>query len=96
MKLGQDILIRPVLTEKMSTLQETQRKFAFIVHRDANKIEIKKAIEKRFNVKVKKVAVANFHGKMKRLGRFVGKRPDFKKAIVTLKEGFTIELFEGK
>lgn len=96
MKLGQDILIRPVLTEKMSTLQETQRKYGFIVHSEANKVEIKKAIEKRFNVKVEKVAVLNLQGKVKRLGRFVGKRPDFKKAIVTLKEGFTIELFEGK
>lgn len=96
MKLGQDILIRPVLTEKMSMLQETQRKFAFIVHPEANKIDIKKAIEKRFNVKVEKVAISNFQGKVKRLGRFVGKRPDFKKAIVTLRQGFTIELFEGK
>jgi len=95
-KANRNILIRPLITEKISDLQETQRKVAFAVSTDANKIEIKRAVEKRFNVKVEKVATANFMGKIKKMGRFAGRRPDFKKAIVTLREGFKIEFFEGK
>ena len=96
MKANRIIIVRPLITEKVSDLQETERKVAFIVNPDANKIEIKLAVEKRFNVKVDKVATANFKGKIKKMGRFEGRRPDFKKAVVTLKEGFKIEFFEGK
>lgn len=96
MKANRNIIIRPLITEKISDLTETERKVAFIVDPDANKIEIKRAVEKRFNVKVEKVATANFLGKVKKMGRYDGRRPDFKKAVVTLKEGFKIEFFEGK
>ena len=96
MKANRNIIIRPLVTEKISDLQETERKVAFIVNPDANKIEIKRAVEKRFNVKVEKVGTANFMGKVKKMGRYDGRRPDFKKAVVTLKEGFKIEFFEGK
>lgn len=96
MKANRNIIIRPLITEKISDLQEKERKVAFVVNPDANKVEIKRAVEKRFNVKVEKVATANFMGKVKKMGRYEGRRPDFKKAVVTLKEGFKIEFFEGK
>jgi len=95
-KANRNIIVRPLITEKVSELQETERKVAFVVNPDANKIEIKRAVEKRFNVKVEKVATANFMGKVKKMGRFEGRRPGFKKAVVTLREGFKIEFFEGK
>jgi large subunit ribosomal protein L23 len=95
-RANRKILIRPLVTEKISTLQETEGKVAFVVDRSANKIEIKQAVEERFNVQVKKVATMNMKGKLKRMGRFEGKRSDWKKAVVTLREGFTIDFFEGK
>ena len=67
-----------------------------MVDKNANKIEIRKAVEEKFNVKVKKVATIYMKGKVKRLGRFEGRRSHWKKAIVTLKEGFKIDFFEGK
>jgi large subunit ribosomal protein L23 len=95
-KANRDILLKPLMTEKMSDLQEKENKVAFQVHPDANKIEIRRAVEKRFNVKVEKVATVGMKGKIKRQGRFEGRRPNWKKAVVTLKEGFKIEFFEGK
>jgi large subunit ribosomal protein L23 len=95
-KNNHEILVRPLITEKISSLQDSQRKVAFIVSPEANKIEIKRAIEQRFKVKVEKVATANFIGKIKKMGRFAGRRPDFKKAVVTLREGSKIEYFEGQ
>jgi len=95
-KPNREIIVRPLVTEKISALQETENKVAFVVNRDANKIEIKKAVEEKFDVKVKKVATVNMKGKFKRLGRFEGRRPHWKKAIVTLREGFKINFFEGK
>lgn len=93
-----DILIRPLITEKMTNLNIDQKKFGFLVNPKANKIEIAKAIEKKFNVHVVDVKTINHPGKTKtqfrRSGRFVGKTSKFKKAIVSLKEGETIELFE--
>ena len=96
MKANRDIIIRPIVTEKISNLQETENKVAFVVDRSANKIEIRKAVENKFNVQVKKVATINMKGKMKRLGRFEGRRANWKKAVVTLREGFAIDFFEGK
>jgi large subunit ribosomal protein L23 len=88
-------LIRKVLiTEKGTGLREKQNQYAFEVARDANKIEIKQAIEKIFSVKVADVRTMQMHGKEKRQGRFVGRRNDWKKAIVTLKPDQKIELFE--
>lgn len=96
MKANREIIVRPIVTEKMAVLQEEENKVAFEVERSANKIEIRKAIEDRFNVKVKKVATINMKGKLKRMGRFEGRRSQWKKAIVTLREGFKIDFFEGK
>lgn len=95
MKANRNIIIRPLITEKISNLQETENKVAFEVDRKANKIEIRKAVEDKFDVKVKKVATINMNGKLKRLGRFEGRRSHWKKAVVTLKEGFSIDFFEG-
>ena len=96
MKVNREIIVRPLMTEKISNLQENENKVAFVVDRSANKIEIRKAVEDKFNVKVKKVATINMKGKVKRLGRFEGRRSHWKKAIVTLREGFNIDFFEGK
>lgn len=98
-----EIIIKPLFTEKMSQLEETQRKYAFHVDSSANKIEIKDAVEKRFDVEVAKVATMNRLGKAKQMtvrsgGRTIrtsGHRSDWKKAIITLKEGSTIDLIRG-
>ena len=82
-----EIIRRPLITEKSTALKETQHSLCFEVHRDATKPEIKKAVETLFGVKVKDVRVANVHGKVKRQGRHVGRRPDWKKAYVVLKKG---------
>jgi large subunit ribosomal protein L23 len=95
MKNLYQVVRRPLITEKSSALKDAQRTVAFEVHRDATKPEIKSAIEKLFSVKVADVRVANMHGKVKRPGRFVGRRPDWKKAYVVLKKGEKmIEFFE--
>ena len=88
-------IIRKVLiTEKGTTLRETLRQYFFEVARDANKIEIRRAVEAVFHVKVDSVQTMQLQGKTKRQGRYVGKRNDWKKAIVTLKPDQKIELFE--
>ena len=87
MNRRQDVLKLPVITEKSTHVKENLRTVAFKVVRDANKIEIKDAVEKIFKVKVQSVRTANFHGKNRRQGRYSGRRPDWKKAYVTLKEG---------
>lgn len=88
------IILEPVVTEKMARTRETQNEVAFKVAKDANKIEIKRAIEELFNVRVRDVRTMSMHGKLKRLGRFEGRRASWKKAIVTLRQGDTIEFFE--
>ena len=93
--LSYDIIRRPIITEQ-SMDQTADRKYTFEVAKGANKIEIKKAVEEVFGVKVEKVTTMNYIGKPKRQGVFQGKRADWKKAVVKLKEGSkTIELFEG-
>ena len=93
--LAYDIIKRPIITEQ-SMDQVADRKYTFEVAKNANKIEIKKAVEEIFKVEVEKVTTMNYDGKPKRQGVFVGKRADWKKAVVKLKEGSkTIELFEG-
>ena len=89
------IVIQALVSEKATDLQEKQNCYVFKVAKDANKLEIKRAIEKGFNVKVTSVAVSNIKGKTKKLGRFEGKRPGWKKAFISLKEGEKIELFES-
>ncbi|QGU00780.1 LSU ribosomal protein L23p (L23Ae) [Candidatus Syntrophocurvum alkaliphilum] len=94
MKDYRDIIIKPVISERsMDLLNED--KYTFIVDKKANKSEIKTAIEKIFKVRVEKVRTINVKGKPKRMGRFEGKKPDRKKAIVTLKSGDKIRIFEG-
>jgi len=108
MRTPQTIIRRPLLTEKGARLRETggaaeappegepySQKVLFEVARDANKIAIRDAVERLFNVKVQGVRTQIVRGKEKRIGRFVGRRPHWKKAIVTLKAGDTIEFFEG-
>lgn len=90
-----DVLVQPLLTEKITAMREGSNKVGFLVRRDANRIEVKRAVEAALNVKVAKVNILNIMGKTKRLGRFSGKRPDWKKAIVTLKEGEKLELYES-
>jgi large subunit ribosomal protein L23 len=89
------IIERPILTEKM-TMLGTKRQYAFRVRLDSNKIEVARAIEKRFNVKVTSIRTLKNKGKLKtqltKRGRFAGRRPTWKKAIVTLAEGQSIEL----
>ncbi|MBQ6168317.1 MAG: 50S ribosomal protein L23 [Ruminococcus sp.] len=94
-KAAQDIILKPVITEKsMDDLQTG--KYTFKVATDANKSEIKKAVEQLFGVKVAKVNTMNCNGKEKRVGRYIGKTADWKKAIITLTEDSkTIEFFEG-
>lgn len=90
-----NIIIRPLVTEKLTNLADSANQYGFVVDRRANKIEIKKAVEKKFEVRVKSVRTLNVRGKMKTLGRFTGRRSSWKKAIVTLEKDHTITLFEG-
>ena len=90
-----DIIRRPLVTEKTNIQKETANQVTFEVDRKANRIEIRRAIEQIFNVKVETVRTMQVKGKIKRRGRFLGKRRDWKKAIVTLKPGERIEFFEG-
>jgi large subunit ribosomal protein L23 len=92
----QDVVVRPLVTEKAERGRESAHQYAFEVHREATKIQVKGAVEKLFSVKVIAVRTAIARGKNKRVGRNLGRRPNWKKAIVTLKEGDTIALFEGK
>lgn len=91
---ARDIILRPVISEK-STGAMAENKYTFEVHPDANKSQVKKAVEEIFKVKVTKVNTINVEGKMRRYGKYMGKRPDRKKAIVTLAEGHSIKIFEG-
>lgn len=95
MKEPHHIVLRPVVTEKSNIAKESFNQVVFEVARKANKLEIKQAIEKLFNVKVVKVRTSNIRGKPKRWGRIVSKRSNWKKAIVTLASGYSIDFFEG-
>jgi len=91
-----DVIRRPLVTEKTTQLREDGRTVVFEVARDANKIDVKRAIEKLLGAKVDGVRTANTQGKLKRQGRFVGRRSDWKKAYVTLKAGQKLpEFLEG-
>ena len=103
MSIKSSIIIRPILSEKGAMLSETQRKYVFQVEKAANKLEIKKAVEDKFNVRVDKVATLNFKGKRKnttvrsngKVLRTSGTRSSWKKAIVTLSDGFSIDLLNS-
>ena len=92
----QDIIRRPLITEKSQIQRDDTNTVAFEVDRRANKIDVKRAVEAQFKVKVAEVRIASMHGKVRRQGRFVGRQPDWKKAYVRLVPGEkTIEFFEG-
>jgi large subunit ribosomal protein L23 len=95
MKEPQQIILAPLVTEKGTLLSEKANQVLFRVRPDANKIEVKHAIETLFKVKVEKVRMNRYLGKLRRVGRNVGRLPQWKKAYVTLKEGDKIELFGG-
>lgn len=90
-----DIIKRPLITEKTSIQKEAANQLTFEVDRKANRIEIRRAIERIFNVRVATVRTMQVKGKVKQRGRIVGKRRDWKKAIVTLRPGERIDFFEG-
>jgi large subunit ribosomal protein L23 len=88
------VILSLVVTEKAERLKAEQSRYTFKVAPTANKIEIRDAVERLFKVHVREVRVMNFLGKMRRMGRFEGRRPDWKKALVTLKKGERIESLE--
>ena len=85
----------PLITEKLDQAREKFRQYSFLVAKDATKHDVQRAVEAQFKVTVEGVRTIIMRGKIKRIGRNIGKRPNFKKAIVTLKEGDKIDLFEG-
>jgi len=87
------VLLRPLLSEK-SYVESEMNKYRFAIRKDANRIEVRKAVEKMFGVKVLDVNIARVPGKKKRFGRFVTKKSDWKKAIVTLADGESLDFFE--
>ena len=90
-----DVIVRPLVTEKSHDQLDRLGAYTFVVAKDANKIQIAQAVEKHFNVKVKDVRTMRYAGKQKRMGKHQGRRASWKKAVVTLAEGDSIELFEG-
>ncbi len=94
MKPPSEVLIEALTTEKATNMKEASNQYVFRVKRSANRIDIARAVEKVFKVKVRSVKTMVMHGKIKRLGRFEGRRSDWKKAVVRLTEGDTIDLFE--
>jgi large subunit ribosomal protein L23 len=95
MKGPQDIIQAPLISEKGTALTESVNQVLFKVRPDANKIEVKRAVETLFKVKVEQVRMARYLGKMRRVGKNIGRRPTWKKAYVTLKEGDKIDFFGG-
>jgi large subunit ribosomal protein L23 len=95
MKGLRDVIRAPLISEKGSLLTEGANQVLFKVRPDANKIEVKRAVEALFKVKVEKVRVARYLGKIRRVGRSMGRRSDWKKAYVTLREGDKIDFFGG-
>ena len=94
MRDSRQIVLRPLVTEKATTLKDEQNQVSFQVAMDANKVEIHHAVEDIFKVKVADVRTQVVFGKEKRMGRYLGRRPSWKKAVVTLGPGSKIELFE--
>jgi len=90
-----DIVLKPIITEKSSLLKDNANQYVFEVQREANKIEIRKAIEKLFKVKVLSVQVSMMDGKARKVGRFSGKKPDWKKAVIKVSPKDKITIFEG-
>lgn len=94
MSSPREIIKSPLVSEKSTNLRAEQNKYVFEVDRKANKVQIKRAVEELFKVQVEEVTTMMMHGRPKKLGRFEGRRANWKKALVKLKKGETIELFE--
>lgn len=86
-----DVLVSPILSEKSVLLKDKENRYSFKINRNANKVDVKNAVETIFNVKVQGVWISNVHGKMHRVGRYSGMRPDWKKAVVRIKSGQKID-----
>ncbi len=95
MREPRQVVVRPLMTEKSMRLKDERNVITFQVVPDANKVEIRQAVESIFNVKVSAVRTSTVEGKLKRMGRHAGRRPSWKKAVVTLQPGHKIELVEG-
>jgi large subunit ribosomal protein L23 len=95
MRDPREVIIRPVVTEASAALQEDLRTYTFVVARAANKLEIRHAVEQLFDVSVEDVRTANYQGKWRRLARGIGRKPAYKKAVVKLVEGNSIDVYEG-
>jgi large subunit ribosomal protein L23 len=95
MREARQVVVRPLMTEKSMRLKDERNAVTFQVVPDANKVEIRQAVETIFNVKVRAVRTSTMEGKLKRMGRHQGRRPSWKKAVVTLAPGHKIELVEG-
>lgn len=95
MRSVHEVIIRPVVTEKSTDQFDRNGTYSFVVALDANKIEIGQAVERLFNVKVQDVRTMRYRGKERRVGRTIGRKPAWKKAMVKLREGDTIPIFEG-
>ena len=95
MRDAREVIIRPVVTEASAMLQEEQQTYTFIVAKDSNKIEIRSAVQELFSVTVTDVRTANYPGKTRRVGRSTGRKSGYKKALVRLVEGDSIDVYEG-
>jgi large subunit ribosomal protein L23 len=90
-----EVIVRPLVTEKSHDMLDRLGAYTFVVAKEANKIEIAQAVERQFNVKVSDVRTMRYAGKAKRMGKHAGRKASWKKAVVTLAQGDSIELFEG-
>jgi large subunit ribosomal protein L23 len=95
MRDPREVIIRPVVTEASAVLQEQRQTYTFIVAKDSNKIEIRHAVQSLFDVTVEDVRTANYPSKVRRVGRSVGRKAGYKKALVKLVEGDSIDVYEG-
>jgi len=89
------VILRPIVTERSTALQEDMRTYTFIVAKDANKLEVRHAVQALFGVRVESVRTANYQGKWRRVGRSIGRRAAYKKAVVRLADGDSIDVYEG-
>ena len=95
MRDAREVIVRPVVTESSAMLQEEHQTYTFIVAKDSNKIEIRHAVQELFGVTVQDVRTANYPGKVRRVGRSTGRKSGYKKALVKLVEGDSIDVYEG-
>ena len=95
MRDAYQVILRPIVTERSARLQDELDTYSFIVARDANKVEIRDAVERLFGVHVVSVRTANYQGKWRRVGRQIGRKAAYKKAVVKLAEGDVIDVYEG-